>query len=250
MARISTYTNDPTITGADKVLGTDAADNSSKNFTLTSLRDFVLEDGVFDGLIPLGRAAIVGPDNEPRQSQIYETTTGDTGAATPLTFTTGRGVPIPANFVFNLSRDGEGFVITISRFGSVSFPYDIHSFIGKNWIADGYTSGTGQTITAFLTQPFTEGTAPNNQTWSFRTTLTTPLDQDLPSGTAGRALTNAFVSSLNRQTVEIGSGLKIAGNLPTVAPTGANASGTLYTQTATQLGITGVAGSTKFVLEA
>lgn len=40
------YTNDGTVTGADKVIGTDAADGSTKNYTIDSIKDFTLTNGV------------------------------------------------------------------------------------------------------------------------------------------------------------------------------------------------------------
>jgi len=41
MARISTYKKDTTISGADKVLGTDSATGGTKNFTLSSVLSLV-----------------------------------------------------------------------------------------------------------------------------------------------------------------------------------------------------------------
>ena len=235
MARISTYDNDSTVTGSDRIIGTDSSNTSTKNFTVTDLRTFVLADGVFNGLIPQDRYATVGANNQPKQAQIYETSVNENNVA------------ISTNFVVSLSRDGIGFVLSISRFGSVLFPYDISSFIGKTWRSDEYTTAADQVITSFLDQPFVEGTAANNQTWRFRTTIEDPLPIDLPSGSVGRAMTNTIVSSANRQTVEIGSGVRILG-LPTSNTS--LAAGTLYTQTGAQLGLSGGAASLKIVLEA
>ena len=48
MARINTYAQDPRLNGADKVLGTDATDRSTKNFSLTSLGQFLARTGLAD----------------------------------------------------------------------------------------------------------------------------------------------------------------------------------------------------------
>ena len=48
MARIKTYINDSVITGGDRFLGTDAADNSTKNFTVSELADYYARTGVAD----------------------------------------------------------------------------------------------------------------------------------------------------------------------------------------------------------
>ena len=45
MAKASTYANDATITGGDKFLGTDVADSSTKNFTITGLETFLAGNG-------------------------------------------------------------------------------------------------------------------------------------------------------------------------------------------------------------
>ena len=47
MARIDQdYANDSTVTGADKVIGTDAADGSTKNYAMNDIKTFVLTNGV------------------------------------------------------------------------------------------------------------------------------------------------------------------------------------------------------------
>ena len=40
------YSTDATITGADKVIGTDAADSSTKNFTIDGIKDYTLTNGI------------------------------------------------------------------------------------------------------------------------------------------------------------------------------------------------------------
>lgn len=41
MARISTYGQDPNVQGSDRIIGTDGSDKSTKNFSVTSLTDFL-----------------------------------------------------------------------------------------------------------------------------------------------------------------------------------------------------------------
>lgn len=41
MARISTYTEDVVLTGNDKIIGTDANGNTTKNFTLSAIAEFI-----------------------------------------------------------------------------------------------------------------------------------------------------------------------------------------------------------------
>lgn len=40
------YATDATITGTDKVIGTDAADGSTKNYTIDGIKDYTLTNGV------------------------------------------------------------------------------------------------------------------------------------------------------------------------------------------------------------
>ena len=40
------YSTDGTITGTDKVIGTDAADSSTKNFTIDGIKAYTLTNGV------------------------------------------------------------------------------------------------------------------------------------------------------------------------------------------------------------
>lgn len=226
MARLETYSNDSTLDDADRVLGTDSTDNSTKNFTVGDLKTHILgSNSAFAGIIPSDRYAIVGGDNFPLQGQLFELPIGETD------------VSIPANFVFNLSRDGVGFVIEIQRFGQLAtpFPYDIHSIIGSSWISTEYTVAGDQVITGFLDPRFTSTSDGDNQTWRFRTSIETPQAVDLTAGTVGRALTTAVVSSLTKRTLVSASEVRFTG-LPT-AVTG-NA-GNLYTQTGLELGLTG-----------
>jgi len=46
MGKIDDYSADATITGTDKVIGTDVADGSTKNFTIDGIKTFTLTDGV------------------------------------------------------------------------------------------------------------------------------------------------------------------------------------------------------------
>jgi len=40
------YSTDATITGKDKVIGTDAADGSTKNYTIDGIKTFILTNGI------------------------------------------------------------------------------------------------------------------------------------------------------------------------------------------------------------
>lgn len=234
MARISTYGDDATVSDGDRVTGTDAVDNSTKNFTVGSLRDHILgTNSVFDGIVPPDRYTIVGPDNFPRQAQMFELPIGETNVA------------IPSGLVFNLSRDGVGFVIEIRRFGQEAspFPYDIHSFIGTTWVSTEYPNAGEQTISAFLDPRFTSISDGDLQTWRFRTNITTPLSIDSSAGTVGRALTTVVASTLTRRTLISASQVRFT-NLPNSVTGNA---GNLYTQTGLQLGLTGQ-DSTKFLI--
>lgn len=230
MARISTFLIDANITDGDKILGTDAADNSTKNFTIGGLQDYILDGNLFASTVPTGGLAVSGIGGSIRQSVIQETT-----VATP-------NVAIPANFVFFLGSNTEGFFIEIRNYGSpvTEFPYDASSFIGKTWVADGYTIASGQVLTEALDPAFTGPS--NNQILRFRTIISTPLAQDQDPTSLGRALTNVVISSLDQVTVAIGAGI----NFPTTTPAGANV---LYTQTGTQLGFSGAQALLKFVLQ-
>ena len=206
MARITTYDNDTTLSDRDKLIGTDAADGSTKNFTLDELRDYMLNGGRFNGIIPQDRYVIVDEDGNPTQGLVYETTTAMTDVA------------IPSNFTWFLGRDADGFIIELRRFGqtTVLFPFDIESFIGKTWVSSDYLASDGvtggvQTITAFLDPPFTPTSTANNQTWRFRTTLSNPLPADAEPTFAGRVLNTVVVSSLDRRTVVIAGDVDIRG---------------------------------------
>ena len=48
MARISSYSQDPNLQGGDRVIGTDATDRSTKNFSLSSLGEFYARTGLAD----------------------------------------------------------------------------------------------------------------------------------------------------------------------------------------------------------
>lgn len=46
MGRINQdYATDSTVTGDDKVIGTDAADNSTKNYTIDGIKGYILTGG-------------------------------------------------------------------------------------------------------------------------------------------------------------------------------------------------------------
>lgn len=46
MPKIDDYNTDGTITGLDKVIGTDENDGSTKNYTMNGIKTFVLTNGV------------------------------------------------------------------------------------------------------------------------------------------------------------------------------------------------------------
>ena len=57
MARLRTYTTDTAVTGTDRLLGTDAVGNGTRNFTVSDLAEFIntgvnITDNVWNGIIP------------------------------------------------------------------------------------------------------------------------------------------------------------------------------------------------------
>ena len=83
MARIKTYNNDPIIQSGDKVIGTDATDNSTKNFGI-------------DQLLAYFRDNITGGDQADNITGFTATTSGNT-VTLRLNFTT--GIPLVASFI-------------------------------------------------------------------------------------------------------------------------------------------------------
>lgn len=238
MARISTYANDEIVSDADRLLGSngDGSGNGTINYTVGDLKEHILgTNSVFEGIVPPDRYPIVGSDGFPIQGQLFELPVGETDVA------------IPANFVFNLARDGEGFVIELRRFGQLATPfaYDINSIVGSTWVSTEYPTAGEQTISAFLDPRFSSDSDGDNQTWRFRTTISNPLSVDSTAGTVGRALTAVVVSGLTSRSLVAASQIRFTG-LPT-ATTGVT--GNLYTRTGTQLGITGAGASLKFVIQ-
>ena len=222
MARITTYANDTAIATGDKIIGTDAADNSTKNFTVGDLSTFVLRDTITTDNIPEGRSVVSGGMESVVQGRIYQTTTSENNVA------------IPAGFLFNLARDNSGYVITLTGYGgSVAFPYDVESFIGKTWETTEYATRQNQTITEFLTPPFS--VVSNAVVWRFRTTITNPLAIDVAAGTVGRRLTSPVISSLDRSFILVDSGLVNATTDATAATAGVPINGLYRTDSTVKI---------------
>ncbi len=198
MARIQTYANDTEVTGDERLIGTDA-NGDTINIPIDSLQTHILQDGVYDGIVPQNRYVRVGADGGPSQGLIYETSASIDD------------VPIPSSYVFFLGRDGEGFFVELRRFGltSTAFPFDITSFIGKSWVSAEYPTAGGQVLTSFLDPAFDPTSTADNQTWRFRTTIAMPLNTD--SIGTGRALVDVVISSLDRRTFIIGGDLEVLG---------------------------------------
>lgn len=222
MGRIRTYTTDTTITRADKVIGTDVVDNSTRNFTVGGLADFILTDVITTDAIPEGRSVISGGTESVIQGRVYQTSTSENNVA------------IPAGFVFNLSRDTDGYVITLTGYGgSVAFPYDVNSFIGKTWETTEYATRQNQRITEFLTPAFS--VVNNAVIWRFRTTITNPLAVDVSAGTVGRRLTSPVISSLDRSFILVDSGLVNATTDATAATAGVPINGLYRTDSTVKI---------------
>ena len=189
MARISTYVNDTEITGSEQLLATNSGPTS--NILVSDLADFINSGTLSD--VPVNSVIVSGTRGEPKEGVIRQV----------LTATSNVAIPTTTGFVFNLSRDGEGFVIEFSGHGLEGFPYDINSFVGKTWVSTEYPTAGAQTITAFLSPRFRTDSVTNRPVWRFRTTLVSSLSQDATAGTIGRPMTNAIVSSLDMVVVNV-----------------------------------------------
>ena len=189
MARISTYVNDTEITGSEQLLATNSGPTS--NILVSDLADFINSGTLSD--VPVNSVIVSGTRGEPKEGVIRQV----------LTATSNVAIPTTTGFVFNLSRDGEGFVIEFSGHGLEGFPYDINSFVGKTWVSTEYPTAGAQAITAFLSPRFRTDSVTNRPVWRFRTTLVSSLSQDATAGTIGRPMTNAIVSSLDMVVVNV-----------------------------------------------
>ena len=206
MARLSTYVNDVTVLGSDRIIGTDSSNVSTKNFTIESLQDFILED-LFPG-IPGDRVLFTGTGGTAKQGGIRQIAT------------TVNSVTLPSSVTFTLLRDGEGFVIEFRGYDSAAgFPYDVESFLNKTWTSTDYLIASDQTITTFLDPPFRIDETTGETIWRFRVVMFRPLEIDSTAGTVGRAITNVTIQSLDLIETRIDGNVAIRGTVNITGPT-------------------------------
>ena len=236
MSRITTYDTD-TVSADDKFIGTDE-NGATKNFTAQGVADFVNTSGSLTTQVPNGAIPLV-QGNQFQEAGIFttETTVNNVSIASPISW--------------RVATDSDGFIGSLVGTKDNLFPYTIASFIGKNFTSTDYTTAANQTIVALGPTPFTIATN-GDITWNFRLQINTPTTADQAAGTTGRALANVVISSLERRDLVINQAITTTSNLileglPTAVSTVA---GTLYTQTGTQLGLTGAAAALKFVIQA
>ena len=157
MARIRTYANDTTLTGTDRLLGTDADGNlnTTRNFTLSALKDFI-NDGTTERIgerIPLGFGLVVDQagedlerslfrqlDDVSEESDVVIIGSGATAGVSPFLARLGNG---QAYLTFRDANDG-----------SFAFDYDFNSLVGVSWSGSiGNNTYTG-TISSFRQPDF------------------------------------------------------------------------------------------------
>lgn len=233
MARIKTYSTDNVLTDRDRLLGTDSAGgiNSTNNFTLGDLKDFIglgidLTKRTPRFNIPSINAASndVEPSNiiktvVPQQDNIEFYLVAPTDA---LPANTQRNTLQSEFYIIADSSNPDGFVFAATNYRA---KYDINSFAGKNFSAIVSVSGTNVTVTGTLgtlretTDNFYEVNSSNGEvTYSFNITRTSPVtlgDGD-PDFRTNWALLNEANTTIQQLTFTRASNPGDAGTLSLV----------------------------------
>lgn len=133
MARISTYNNDTTINGTDRLLGTDSNGglNSTSNITLDALKDYVNSGIDIPQFVPrLNIPAVDADSTGLTYSSIYQTVTPQ-NVDIEFYNTDPGGKPNAeiAKGTFRFYNSGDAYYFEVIDYAS---RYNIHSFPGKN----------------------------------------------------------------------------------------------------------------------
>jgi len=189
MAKISTYTIDSTIEGADKLLGTDSASTSAlatRNYTIDSLKAYIQTGSPANitDTIPLGFALTVN-----REGTAYERALVRTLAGSTLNNVVLKSATVNTGCDVYLNTLGSGQVFLIIRDynnGQFAVDYDLADFAANSATWSGTVGGNAHsgTITTFNAPDFSNSSPAANATqyttvggviytdWCFDVTLT------------------------------------------------------------------------------
>jgi hypothetical protein len=188
MAKISTYTIDSTIEGADKLLGTDSASNSAlatRNYTIDSLKAYIQTGSPANitDTIPLGFALTVNREGTAYERALVRTLAGSTLNNVVLKSAT---VNTGSDIYLNTLGDGQVFlVIRDYNNGQFAVDYDLADFATNSATWSGTVGGVAHsgTVTAFNAPNFGNSSPAANDTqyvtsgankytdWAFNVTL-------------------------------------------------------------------------------
>ena len=191
MARIGTYPNDTFAQDNDKLIGTDQTGNVTKNFTLTFLKDFILNGNEQIGVVPPGHYGVVNEDG-----------TAITIGGISEEFTS-ESNPTLTGINVSLMRATDGrLLLLVSSFDQ---QYSIESFVGKTWTALGFT-GADQLITTF-----SGFTLLNSGTIQYEFVIDQP--GNLATFTGSQTLSNFAISSLDKRALTLAADVIVTGTL-------------------------------------
>ena len=188
MAKISTYTIDSTIEGADKLLGTDSASTSAlatRNYTIDSLKAYIQTGSPANitDTIPLGFALTVNREGTAYERALVRTLAGSTLNNVVLKSAT---VNTGSDIYLNTLGSGQVFlVIRDYNNGQFAVDYDLADFATNSATWSGTVGGVAHsgTVTTFNAPNFSNASPAANDTqyvtsgankytdWAFNVTL-------------------------------------------------------------------------------
>ncbi len=188
MAKISTYTIDSTIEGADKLLGTDSASTSAlatRNYTIDSLKAYINGQTAANitDTIPLGFALTVNREGTAYERALVRTLAGSTLNNVVLKSAT---VNTGSDIYLNTLGSGQVFlVIRDYNNGQFAVDYDLADFAANSATWSGTIGGVAHsgTVTTFNVPDFSNSSPAANDTqyvtsgaskytdWGFNVTL-------------------------------------------------------------------------------
>ena len=188
MAKISTYTIDSTIEGADKLLGTDSASTSAlatRNYTIDSLKAYIQTGSPANitDTIPLGFALTVNREGTAYERALVRTLAGSTLNNVVLKSAT---VNTGSDIFINILGSGQVFIIIRDyNNGQFAVDYDLADFATNSATWSGTVAGVNHsgTVTAFNVPDFSNASPAPNATqyvssgankytdWGFNVTL-------------------------------------------------------------------------------
>lgn len=188
MAKISTYTIDSTIEGADKLLGTDSASTSAlatRNYTIDSLKAYINGQTAANitDTIPLGFALTVNREGTAYERALVRTLAGSTLNNVVLKSAT---VNTGSDIYLNTLGSGQVFlVIRDYNNGQFAVDYDLADFAANSATWSGTIGGVAHsgTVTTFNVPDFSNSSPAANDTqyvtsgaskytdWAFNVTL-------------------------------------------------------------------------------